>query len=126
MSDKIRTRLKCAAVVCLAIPLVIIVMLGIGEIASGTLSGLQHLGQLAPIVALGWLGWTRPWLGGLVLVGLALLLAGLYIGFGGSPPFALIINAALLFAPPLLAGVLFLAAGRRRRQPAFADHGGAG
>jgi hypothetical protein len=47
------------------------------------------------------------------LIVLAVALALGYVVLGGLPLPALLVNAALLFGPPLVAGLLFIAAARR-------------
>jgi hypothetical protein len=122
-SDTTSTRLKLAALVCLALPMLGLAAFAIGEVAAGTLSGLQHVGQLLPLAALAWLGWRWPLWGGITLIGLSLILAGLYLIMGGYPPLALLVNALLLFALPLLAGIVFVAAARREHATQEDDQG---
>lgn len=115
MGDMRTLRLKRAAIACLAIPIVVLAAFAIGEVAAGDISGLQHVGQGLPLVALAWLAWKWPLWGGAILIVLTLVLAGIYVGMSGFPQSALLPNAVLLFAPPLMAGSLFVAAARRGR-----------
>ena len=54
------TQLKIAGTVFLVIPILILAAFAVGEMASGDITGSQHVMQLAPLVLLGWLGWKRP------------------------------------------------------------------
>jgi hypothetical protein len=123
VSDATGTRLKRAALVCLAIPMLVLAALAIGEVASGTISGLQHVVEILPLAALAWLGWRRPLWGGIALIVLTLILAGIPIvmdRLSSAPPF---VTAFLYFilALPLVAGILFVAAARRTHAPLFSE-----
>jgi hypothetical protein len=89
----------------------------VDEVAGGDISGLQHVPELVLLVVLGWLAWRRPLWGGAALISLSLVFAGLYIVFfaRGFPLQTVVVAVALLFAPPLAAGSLFIAASRRER-----------
>lgn len=110
--------LKIAGLALLAIPMLILVVFAVSEVAGGDIWGLQHVVQLVPLALLAWLAWRQPLWGGLTLVVVALMLTGLYVIFmQGSPPTMLPFRVATLFLPPLLAGVLFvLAANQERRR----------
>lgn len=113
MGDKGTLRLKRAAIAFLAIPVVVLGAFAIGEVASGDISGLQHVVQGLPLVVSAWLAWKWPLWGGAILIIVALVLAGIYLGMSGFPQVASLASAILLFAPPLIAGALFVAAARR-------------
>ena len=78
---------------------------------------VQHVPELALLVFLGWLAWRRPMWGGAALVVLSLILAGLYIFYfaRGFPWPTAVLTVAPLFAAPLAAGFLFIAASLRER-----------
>ena len=123
MSDATGTRLKRAALVCLAIPMLVLAAFAIGEVASGTISGLQHVVELLPLAALAWLGWTRPLWSGITLIVLTLILAGISIvmvGWSSVPTFVTAFLFVIL-ALPLAAGILFVAAARRAHAPLFSE-----
>ena len=106
-------RLKIAGTILLIVPISMLALLAIGEVAGGDLSGLQHAVQLAPLAALCWLAWRSPRGGGIALVALALLLALMYLLIApGLPPSATRFTIVVLFAPPLVAGILFILAAR--------------
>jgi hypothetical protein len=99
----------------LAIPILVLAAFAVGEVAGGHISGLQHVPELALLVVLEWLAWKRPGWGGAALIALSLIFAGLYTLFfaRGFPLLTAIATVALLFAPPLAAGTLFVAASRQ-------------
>jgi hypothetical protein len=107
--------LKRIGLMLLAIPILVLAAFAVGEVAGGDISGLQHVPELALLVLLGWLAWRRPLWGGAALIALSLICAGLYIFFfaSGFPLQTVVVTVALLFAPPLAAGALFVAASRR-------------
>lgn len=124
MSDATGRRLKLAALVCLALPIVVLAAFAVGEVAAGTISGLQHVVQLLPLVALAWLGWKRPLWGGIALIGLTLVLAGLFISMDTVPPSAMLFASFLIFAPALLAGIALVTAGCSEHATRVRDRGG--
>lgn len=123
MSDTTGTRLKRVALVCLAIPILVLAAFALGEVAGGDISGLQHVVQLLPLAALAWLGWKRPLWGGIALIVLTLILAGISIVTAGLSPVPPFVNAFLyiILALPLVAGILFVAAARRAHAPLFSE-----
>ncbi len=105
------TRLKLAGIGLLAIPIVILALFTVGEVLGGDLSGLQHAVQMSPLLLLAWFSWQRPRLGGIALIGLALLFAVVYLVISRDfPPGTRLTAGILLFAMPLVAGILFLLA----------------
>jgi hypothetical protein len=106
-------RLKPVGIVLLALPILILAVFAIGEVAGGDISGLQHIIQLVPLLLLAWLAWRWPVWGGIVLTATSLIVVTLVILFLpglATGPFTLF--RAILFLPPLVAGVLFILAGR--------------
>jgi hypothetical protein len=108
------TQLKIAGMALLAIPMVILTLFAVGETAGGDLTGLQHVIELAPLALLAWFAWKRPFWGGVALIAVALIVTGLYVVFihGFAMP-AVILAVLLLFAMPMAAGMLFVAASRK-------------
>lgn len=106
--------LKLAGTGLLAVPIVILALFTVGEVLGGDLSGLQHAVQMAPLLLLAWFSWQRPRLGGIALIGLALLFAVVYFVLSRDfPPGTRLTAGILLFAMPLVAGILFLLASRQ-------------
>jgi hypothetical protein len=106
--------LKRTAMVLLAVPMLILAAFAIGELAGGDVSGLQHVPELSLLALLGWLAWKRPFWGGTALIALALVFMGLYPVFmRGLPLPAVVLTVAILFALPVIAGRLFVAAARQ-------------
>ena len=117
-------QLKIAGTVFLAIPMLILAAFAVGEMAGGDITGIQHIVQLAPLALLAWLAWKRPLWSGAVLIALALIFTGLYVIFiHGFPLPTVILTVAFLFATPLVAGMLFVAASRQERDGAPARDG---
>lgn len=94
----------------LLIPEAVLIVLGIGEISGGIISGLQHFVQLLPLLALAIYAWYRPKTGGYILLGIAFLFFILYIFFFQFPLIARIINSMLLFGLPVIGGIFFIKA----------------
>jgi hypothetical protein len=109
-------KLKVAALVLLGLPAAVLVLFLAGETVGGDATGLQHLVQLAPLAILGGVAWRYPRAGGLALIVIGLVLAVLYPWvFGGFPLSTVVLVEMLLFAPPIVAGLLFVAAGTHER-----------
>jgi cytochrome bd-type quinol oxidase subunit 1 len=107
-------RLKIAASALLAIPILVLLTFTFGETLGGDVSGLQHLLQAAPLVVLLVASWRFPWQGGIALlvIGISVLSFWLFFALEGEMSVAgLAVTVVLLFAPPLVAGWLFLKAG---------------
>jgi hypothetical protein len=91
---------KIAALVPLGLQVAILLLFGIGEMASGDLSGAGHLLQVAVVVLIGLLAWKRPLEGGI-----ALLLTGAIALAQFRDATAAIL---ILAAPQIVSGSLFL------------------
>lgn len=102
--------LKIAGLGILCISLVLLLVLGVGEMSGGIYSGLQHFIQAIPIVLFMYLAWVKPKIGGIILILISIVLALLYLFFPpvGMPSIYRIENTLLLFSPLLLSGTLFL------------------
>jgi predicted metal-binding membrane protein len=119
----VATRQKLVASVLVAVPAVALLALAIGEVAEGEASGAQHVPEAAALLALAAAGWRYPRVAGAALLGgsALLLLAWLVLIVGrdepgAGPPLLVWIGvAAVLFAPPALAGWLLLRAARSVR-----------
>src|SRR5512139_1682444 len=59
-SEPGRRRLRIAALVLLSIPAAASLLLAIGELASGDVTGLQHIPEAAVLIALMWLAMRYP------------------------------------------------------------------
>lgn len=105
--------LKLAGLVLLLVPIGVLLLFTFGE----GREGLQHLVQLAPLLAVAVLAWYRPRLGGtlLIVIGLALAVAFPFlVDFALGTTLGVI---AIFFAPAILAGALFLLAGGMTGRP---------
>jgi hypothetical protein len=110
------TQLKRAGLALLTLPILILGGFAVGELPVGDISGLQHVVELVLVALLAWLAWRRPLWGGMALIALALILLMLYIVFiHGFPLPTVVLTLIFLFATPLAAGVLFVAAARQQR-----------
>lgn len=99
---------KTIAEILLLIPAALLLVLGIGELVGGDTSGVQHFLQLIPLLVFAFLSWNYPKIGGVTLATVATILAILYfLFFSGFPPLVRAINDAILFLPPVVAGMLF-------------------
>ena len=122
--------LRIAGLIPLGLQVLIYLVFGIGEMASGELGGAMHLLAGIVIALLGMLAWMRPLEGGIALLLCGALVA---IGFiivlvasGPRPEGAVISPSAVITAvPQIVSGVLFLIAGllARRAVKPEADQG---
>lgn len=104
--------LRIAGLVALAVPVAILLLFGIGEVAGGDLSGAMHLVELAVTVLVGVLAWMRPLEGGAVLSAAGGLFAVLLLRQGSIGEGEAVTPAILILAlPQIVAGVLFFVAG---------------
>ena len=110
--DEGARRAKIAALALIALGAVFFSMFAVGEMASGDISGVQHLPPALALAALLWLGWKRPRAAGIVLLVLALPLGVGYVILlvARDLPLFWAVEIAL---PPVLAALLLLRAGRR-------------
>ena len=112
--DEGARRAKIAALVLLGLGVAFYLLFTVGEMASGDVSGIQHLPPVLALAALMWLGWKRPTTAGIVLLVLAVPLGVAYV-------VVLVVHDLPLFwaleiaLPPVLTGLLLLWAGRRER-----------
>jgi hypothetical protein len=105
--------LKALAIAAVAPTVVVLLLFTFGEALGGDISGLQHLAQLLPLVLTLAAAWRFPRAGGALLAALSLGLGVAYpFAFGADRLSTIILVELLLFAPPLLAGLLFIAAAR--------------
>jgi len=95
-------RLMIAALIPLGLQVGIYLLFGLGEMASGDVSGAGHLLPAVGTLALALLSWRRPIEGGA-----ALLVVGIVSRADVSDATALLIMAA----PQIVSGLLFLLAG---------------
>jgi len=104
-------RTKRFALVLLGLGIAFYLMFGVGELAGGDVSGVQHFIPVAILTALAVVAWHRPRAAGIALLALTVPLGAVYIAVlvvrDLPPTWALII-----VAPPLVTGYLLLRAGR--------------
>ncbi len=112
-------RMKLVASVLLAVPAGVLLLFAVGEMASGEISGVQHIPEALLLVVLAAAAWRYPrWTGiALLTIGTLLLATWLVWIFAGGHvdrgSIAMWFVAALvLFGPPLAAGWLLLRATR--------------
>ena len=96
----------------LLIPLGVLLLFAFGETFSGDFSGLGHLLQAAPLIALAALAWKKPFIGGMILASLSLILGILYALNFHFPLTTIFIAELLLFLPPFASGILFMISSR--------------
>lgn len=113
--------LRIIGLIPVGLQVLIYLVFGIGETASGELGGMMHLLQAIVITLLGILAWMRPLEGGIALFVCGALSA---IGFivalvasGPLPEDALISPSVIITAvPQIISGVLFFIAGLLSRR----------
>src|SRR5690606_36434375 len=88
----------------------------LGEVFAGDWSGLAHSLQVGPLVALLVLGWWRPRLAGVLLVAIGGALTLAYFVDTRDTEIdwsERLLVGGIFLVPPILAGVLFVAAAHR-------------
>jgi hypothetical protein len=108
--------LRIAGLVPLVLQVAIFLLFGIGEMASGDLTGAGHLLQVTATVLLGVLAWMRPLEAGVALIaGAVLFIAGMVASI--TRPDSTVISPAIMImaAPQMICGVLFFIAGMLAR-----------
>lgn len=106
--------LKIIALVFPGLTMAILLLFALGETIGGDWSGLGHLLQAIPICLLMWLGWKRPFWGGIFLLVLSLLASYALAEALRGPGWH--IRMLIMVAPLILSGILLLtAAGVERR-----------
>jgi hypothetical protein len=105
---------KIAALVLLTLGIGFYLMFAVGEMASGEISGIQHLPPAIGLAALLWLAWKRTHTAGAVLLAVSIPLGVAYV-------VVLVVRdlpltwALWIALPPVVTGLLLLRAGRRER-----------
>ena len=122
--------LRIAGLIPLGLQVLIYLVFGIGEMASGELGGAMHLLEAIVIALLGMLAWMRPLEGGIALfVCGALSRIGFIVALvaSGSLPEGAVISSSVIITavPQIVSGVLFFIAGSlsRRSVTPEADQG---
>ena len=108
--------LRIVGLIPLGLQVAIFLLFGIGEMASGDLSGAGHLLQVAVTALLGILAWMRPLEGGAAIFGLAaLFIVGFIVAVVTSIPLpestAISPGIMIMAAPQIVSGALFFIAG---------------
>ena len=123
-SDTSSQILKIIGVVLLLIPAALIAVIAVSDMVGGDLMSVLELLFAVPLLILAWLGWRRPRLSGLIIVAGSVVLAAVWCVWstGRFDDWTLhlgyfIQGVLMLFAPPLVAGVLFLLAARTEHSP---------
>jgi hypothetical protein len=93
----------------LLIPALFLLMFLIGETFGGDISGLGHLAQIIPLVILAYIASKYPFVGGLLLIFVGLVLLVLYTILARI---AFPIVDILLFLPLIVSGVLIFISSR--------------
>jgi predicted membrane protein len=105
MSSKLMKRIGIGL---LSIPLGFLLLFTLGEVFSGDWSGLSHLIQAAPLILLILVAFKKPFIGGLLLSAISLILGTWYaldVPFGLQ---TIVLVELFLFVPPFVAGLLLI------------------
>lgn len=113
------TGMKVAACVLLALPAVLLIAVGAGEMVGGEMSGVQHLPEGGLLLLVAAAGWRYPRAAGAFVLGAGVAVLVAWIVFvvagddvSGRAPFLVWVGVGLLlFAPPIVAGWLLWRAG---------------
>jgi len=103
-----------AALIPLGLQAAVLALFGLGEMLAGDLSGAGHLLSLVATVLTAFLAWTRPLEGGIALVVMGLVAATGYRD---------LTSIAIMSAPQLVSGLLFLTAGVGARRSRATNDG---
>jgi cytochrome bd-type quinol oxidase subunit 1 len=109
---------KAIAVGLLSIPALLLTALAVGEMAGGDVSGVQHVPEALARAVLALVAWRHPRRVGAILLVAGVILLAAWMGLTLSADrhdsgATLVLIAAMLFVPPLVAGWLLYTAGRR-------------
>ncbi len=101
--------LKITALVLMILVAAFFMLMGVGEMLGGDLSGMGHLPPVVLIAFMMWLGWKKPLAGGLTMSLLGVLISVYFFIVVNRPadkPIAMLIMGG----PFILFGLFFLAA----------------
>jgi hypothetical protein len=104
-------RYRWTGMALIAVPFTLFAILAVGEAATLEPGWWSHLLQVVAVVLLGALAWSRPAIGGAVLVVTGLVFTVLALVAFNEVAAALLAIAVFL-VPLIVAGVLFILAGR--------------
>ena len=104
--------LKRIGIGLLFVPLSFFLIFTFGEVFSGDLSGLSHLIQAFPVALLIFLAIKKPFIGGIILLLLGLILGIMYAVDVSFEPMTVLLVEVFLFVPPFLSGVLLIISSR--------------
>ena len=113
--------LRIAGLNPLSFQILVYLIFGIGEMASGEMGGAMHLLEAIVVVLLGVLAWSRPLEGGIALLVCGALSAIDFVVArvtSGPLPGGAVVSASFLIlaSPMILSSVLFLIAGLLSRR----------
>ncbi len=106
---KLSKGLKITALVLMLLIAVFFMLMGAGEMLGGDVSGMGHLPPVVLIVFMTWLGWKKPFMGGLTMSFLGILIS-IYFFIIVNHPQNKALAMLIMGGPFLLFGLLFLAA----------------
>lgn len=100
--------LKNIALLILVLPIGFLLLFTFGEVFGGDISGLSHLVQAAPLIILAYLAWKKPFLGGVLIVASAIILAIIFNLIMNDSPTSKLLVSLILFLPPTISGTLLI------------------
>lgn len=104
---KLSNVLKIAGFVPAGLLTTFLLIMGLGEMFGGDISGIQHVVPAAVLLALMWLGWKRPYWGGLGLC-IAGVLLGIVVTVMNIPADVKRNFLLIMVLPTFLSGTLLL------------------
>lgn len=105
--------LKKIGIGLLLIPLGFLLLFTFGEVFAGDISGLSHLIQAAPLMLVIFLASKKPFISGVLLVVISIVLAISYAIDGASGLSIILLVEAFLFVPPFISGVLLILSSKK-------------
>lgn len=105
--------LKNIALLILAVPIGFLLLFTFGEVFGGDISGLSHLIQAAPLIILAYLAWKKPFLGGILILAFAIVLAIVFNLMMNDSLTSKLLVSLILFLPPVVSSILLITASKK-------------
>ena len=105
---KLSVGLKITALVIMGLLTAFLLLMGLGEMFGGDISGAGHLIPAALLIVMMWVGWKKPYGSGIFLLVVGIFNAVFYSKGMGSPEY--LIALTIMALPFLISGGLLLAA----------------
>lgn len=110
-------RYKITALILSLLPIGVLTLFLVGESVENIPGSLGHLVQLLPLVISVAFAWQKPYLGGVVLAGISVILATVFaVTIDLSFEWQYLIVELLIFLPATLSGFFFVLSAKKSSQ----------